>query len=140
MIKAMKNLTIRGRELAFGLVIYGIAASNVALAAVGGTAPPIKPGTTGPTTGTELYGLGVKLVNWFFAFVILIGIAMIILSGLEYMTASRAGDKDKAGGAKSRIVWVAIGVAIVFLAWLVVTQIIPDIIGAEQVAPPRDFR
>ena len=65
---------------------------------------------------------------------------MIILSGLEYMTASRAGDKDKAGGAKSRIVWVAIGVAIVFLAWLVVTQIIPDIIGAEQVAPPRDFR
>lgn len=88
-----------------------------------------------------IYNIAVKLVNWFFAFAVLIGIAMMIMAGLEYITASRTGDKDKAGAAKSRIVWVIIGMVVVFLAWLIITRIIPDLIGidAPNINPDQTF-
>jgi hypothetical protein len=91
-----------------------------------------------PTTGeyTDIGGLYEFLktgLNWFFGFAILLAIIILIASGIQWMTAG--GNDDSRKSAISRIYYVIAGVGIIFLAWIVVTQIIPQFLGVDIATP-----
>ena len=98
------------------------------------TAPPITP----PTSGTYsdiggLYDLFETGLNWFFGFAVLLAIVILIGSGIQWMTAG--GNDDSRKSALNRIYYTMAGIAIIFLAWIIVTQIIPQFIGVSTVSP-----
>lgn len=96
---------------------------------------PLKISPIGPHNPACLYLVALNLINWFFGFAILLGIAMMIYAGVEYMMASRAGDKDKTAKSKDRVVWVVVGTVIVYLAYLIITKVVPTTIGVLPVFP-----
>lgn len=97
--------------------------------------PPFKISPIGPHNPACLYLVALNLINWFFGFAILLGIAMMIYAGVEYMLASRAGDKDKTAKTKDRVAWVLVGTVIVYLAYLIITKVVPTTIGVLPVFP-----
>lgn len=97
--------------------------------------PPFEISPIGPHNPACLYLVALNLINWFFGFAILLGIAMMIYVGVEYMLASRAGDKDKTAKTKDRVAWVLVGTVIVYLAYLIITKVVPTTIGVLPVFP-----
>lgn len=97
-------------------------------------AQPVIPPTGGSYTDIGgIYDL-VKLgLNWFFGFAILLAIIILIASGIQWMTAG--GNDDSRKSSLSRIYYTIAGVAIIFLAWIIVTQIVPSFIGVGTVTP-----
>ena len=79
------------------------------------------------TTGTELYNLIRTIANWVLVFAILIGVIMLIVGGIMYITA--AGSTARAGTASKLIAFAAVGVAVIVLAWGLV-QVIATLLGA----------
>lgn len=96
-------------------------------------AQPVPP-TEGEYTDVEgLYSFVQMGLNWFFGFAILLAIIILIGSGIQWMTAG--GNDDSRKSALTRIYYVIAGVGIIFLAWIIVTSIIPQFLGVEVVAP-----
>lgn len=97
-------------------------------------AQPITPPTTGSYTNIGgLYNLFKTGLNWFFGFAILLAIIILIASGIQWMTSG--GNDDSRKSALSKIYYTMAGIGIIFLAWIIVTQIIPQFIGVSTVAP-----
>lgn len=95
---------------------------------------PITPPTTGSYTNVGgLYDLFKTGLNWFFGFAILLAIIILISSGIQWMTAG--GNDEARKKSLSKIYYTVAGIGIIFLAWIIVTQIIPQFIGVGTVAP-----
>src|SRR3989344_2169814 len=86
------------------------------------TNPPI-------TTIQQLFDLLKDLTNWFLVFALIIGVVMIIVGGVMYITAG--GSTDKAKTASKLIAFAAIGIAIVALAWGIV-QVVANLVTQDS--------
>ena len=91
----------------------------VALAAVSQTGPP--------TRIEDLYNITKNAMNWVFSFGIIIIVIMVIVGAIGYATA--AGNDDKIKSSKKTVIFGLIGAAIIGLAWLLVSSIIPNFLG-----------
>ena len=74
-----------------------------------------------------IYALFKTALDWFFAFAIILAVIILIFSGIQWMTSG--GNDESRKKALSRIMYTMAGVAIVFLAWIIVTQVIPSFLG-----------
>lgn len=78
-------------------------------------------------TVSYLYCLFVEAVDWFFAFSIIIAIVMLISVGVGMMYAG--GNVEARKSHLNRLYFTLIGVAVIFMAWITVTSIIPQFLG-----------
>lgn len=83
-----------------------------------------------PTLGV-LYGLVVKALSWFFSFALVIAIMMIVYVGVVLTTAGANVDSRKQ--ALTRLYFTIVGVMVMFAAWIIVTQTIPEFLGMGSV-------
>lgn len=75
----------------------------------------------------DIYDLFKDALNWFFAFAVILAVIILIFSGIQWMTSG--GNDEARKKALSRIMYTMAGVGIVFLAWIIVTQVIPAFLG-----------
>lgn len=68
--------------------------------------------------GDDLMAIVVNVINWVLGLLGLIAVIIIIIAGFEWMTAG--GDSGKVDGAKTRMRHALIGLAVIFLAWVIV--------------------
>lgn len=80
----------------------------------------------GPTTINAIADIFLIIMQWIFAFALILGIIMVIISGISYMTA--AGDSDKVGKATKILTYSVIGVAIALISSFVI-QIIRGLLS-----------
>lgn len=106
----MKNKKIIG-FLVLTIMLSMVAVPVLAQQPTPGTA--ITPG--GANTVTGIHAKFVKIIAWFQAFVLLIGVLMIIWAGLTWMMAG--GDATKLGEARQRLTYGLIGIGIAILAY-----------------------
>lgn len=76
----------------------------------------------GIATQTTLRGAILEWVNFFLGFLALVAIIVMIYAGFMYVTA--AGNDEQAGKAKQAIVYVAIGIIVILLAYVFVNALI----------------
>jgi hypothetical protein len=82
-------------------------------------------------TISYLYCLFVEALNWFFAFSIIIAIIMFISVGVGMMYAG--GNVDARKTHLNRLYFTIVGVVVIFMAWIIVTKIIPQFLGLGTV-------
>lgn len=82
-------------------------------------------------TVSYLYCLFIDAVNWFFAFSIIISIIMMISVGVGIMYAG--GNVEARKQHINRLYFTIIGVGVIFMAWIIVTKIIPQFLGLGTV-------
>ena len=71
----------------------------------------------------------IKLVyNFFVAFVVISALLMITIGGFSYILS--AGNQAQAGTAKTIITDALIGLIVVFVSWIILNTINPDLIGS----------
>lgn len=58
-----------------------------------------------------------NLSGWLFAFAIIAGVAMVIISGIAYMFSR--GDTERAGRAAKTLLYAIVGIAVAALAWAI---------------------
>ncbi|OWK27431.1 MAG: hypothetical protein US76_04350 [Parcubacteria group bacterium GW2011_GWA2_38_13b] len=93
-------------------------------------AQPIEPPTESNVGDLDaIYALFKVALNWFFAFAIILAVIILIFSGIQWM--SSGGNDEARKSALSRIMYTMAGVAIVFLAWIIVMQVIPSFLGID---------
>jgi len=90
--------------------------------------PPIQPTETITSIG-GLFNTLVNITNWLLVFALVIGVIMIIVGGVMYITAG--GSTDKAKTASKLIAYAAIGIAVVALAWGIV-KVVASLVGAQD--------
>jgi len=83
-----------------------------------------------PTLGV-LYGLVVKALSWFFSFALVIAIIMIISVGVSL--AAQGANVDSRKQSLNRLYFTIVGVMLMFAAWVIVTQVIPEFLGMGSV-------
>ena len=66
-------------------------------------------------------------MNWLFAFLLIVAVIFIFLAAFSYMTA--AGDPEKMGKAKSKLIYAIIAIVIALVA-KGVQLILRDVLGA----------
>ena len=77
----------------------------------------------------EIYALFKTAMNWFFAFAVILAVVFLIVAGIQWMTSG--GNDETRKKALSTIVYTVAGVAIVFLAWIIVMQVLPSFLGID---------
>ncbi|MEK7627390.1 MAG: hypothetical protein AAB397_02295 [Patescibacteria group bacterium] len=82
-----------------------------------------------PTVGV-LYCLFLKILNWFFAFSIVVAIIYTISIGISMMTAG--GNVDTKKTALNKLYFTAVGVMVIFASRIIVEQIIPKFLGIGE--------
>lgn len=93
-------------------------------------AQPVEPPTESNVGDLDnIYELFKTALNWFFAFAIILAVIILIFSGIQWMTSG--GNDEARKKALSRIMYTMAGVGIIFLAWIIVTQVIPSFLGIE---------
>ena len=60
-----------------------------------------------------------NIINWVLGFLALVAVIIVLIGGFEWMTAG--GNDEKVATAKKRLTYGLIGLAIIFLAWAIVT-------------------
>ena len=75
-----------------------------------------------PTTNSDLPGIVVNIINIVLGLLALIAVVIVLIGGFEWMTAG--GNEDKVATAKKRLIYGLIGLAIIFLAYGIVTFVI----------------
>lgn len=93
--------------------------------------PPNAPPIGSVPTIWNLYKLFVKALDWFFAFSIVVSIIIFIVIGIQLM--SGGGNSESRKNAISKLYWTFAGVGVIFLAWIIVTRIIPSFLGISDV-------
>lgn len=90
-----------------------------------GDEPPIF--FTGPanipsdiTTPTQFIDILQNILGWAFAFAVVIGVAMLIVAGIMYITAGGTG---KAGLAAKLMIFAIVGIAVAGFAWAIVNVV-----------------
>jgi len=66
------------------------------------------------TTAQELVDLIDVVANWLFTFLLVIAVIMLIWAGLDFVTAG--GDPERITGARTKIIYALVGVAVGVLA------------------------
>ncbi|MBI3335192.1 MAG: hypothetical protein HY001_01710 [Candidatus Portnoybacteria bacterium] len=84
----------------------------------------------GPSTFEQLIKVLTDLSGWLFAFAIIAGVAMIIVSGFAYIFAR--GDTSRAGRALQILLYSIIGVAVAALAWSII-NIVANFLTGKQI-------
>lgn len=79
----------------------------------------------------HLYGIFIKALDWLFAFSIVIAIIILISVGVQLSASGANPESHK--NALNRLYFTLAGVAIMFLAWIIVTRIIPNFLGVGAV-------
>ena len=75
-----------------------------------------------PNTNSDLPSMAINIINMILGFLALIAIIIVIIGGFEWMTAG--GNEDKVTTAKKRLTYGIIGLAIIFLAYAIVTFVL----------------
>ena len=70
---------------------------------------------------TDLEATVMNITNWILGFVFLIAVLMIIFGGVMYLTS--AGSQDATDKAKKTIMYALIGLAVVLLAWVLISTL-----------------
>ncbi len=70
-----------------------------------------------------------KMYNFFVAFVIIAALLMVTIGGFSYILS--AGNQAQAGTAKKIITDALIGLVVVFISWLVLNTINPDLLNTN---------
>ncbi len=83
-------------------------------------------GVSGPTTVSGIADIFLTILQWIFAFALILGIIMVIISGISYMTAT--GDSTRVGKATNILIYSVIGVAIALISSFVI-QIIRGLLS-----------
>ena len=104
-------------------------APAAALAQTGGS-PYVVPETN--LSIERVYQLFVSIMNWIFAFAIVLSVILIIVGGISYMTAG--GDDTKTTAARKKIIYGLIGIAVVIAAWGLI-QLIARFLGVNLPRP-----
>ena len=68
----------------------------------------------GPESLEDITSVFEKVVNWFQAIVLLLGIMMIVWAGLAWMTAG--GEEDALKKARQRLIWGLVGIGVALFA------------------------
>lgn len=79
----------------------------------------------------HLYELFIKALDWLFAFGIVIAIIILISVGVQLSVGGANPESHK--NALNRLYFTLAGVVVMFLAWIIVTRIIPDFLGVGAV-------
>ena len=80
----------------------------------------------GPTTVSGIVDIFLIIMQWIFAFALMLGIIMVIISGISYMTAG--GESDRVNKATKVLTYSVIGVAIALISSFVI-QIIRNLLS-----------
>jgi len=99
--------------------------SPLLVIAQGGAPPPTS--FTGPgnipsdiTTPEDFIGVMQNILGWAFAFAMIIGVAMLIIAGVMYIT-SMGSDRTKT--AVSIMIYAIVGIAVTGFAWAIVNVV-----------------
>lgn len=61
------------------------------------------------------------LVNWFFAFFLVLAVFFLLWAAFMYLTS--AGDEEKVGKAKKALIWAIVALVVAFLAKGIITLV-----------------
>jgi len=86
-----------------------------------GPAVPSQVPTKGPTSVLQWYDIFQDVIGWIFVVAIVLGVLMLIIAGIMYMTAG--GNQEKASKAVKMVMYALVGVAIAGLAWALVNVV-----------------
>lgn len=64
---------------------------------------------------SEVLNVVSRVAEWLYVLALTIGVIMLILGGISFMTAG--GDEDKLAAARGKVVYGIVGIAIALLAW-----------------------
>lgn len=67
------------------------------------------------TSKEEILAVIGNIAMWLYTIALTIGVIMLILGGISFMTAG--GDEDKLAAARGKVVYGIVGIAIALLAW-----------------------
>lgn len=85
---------------------------GVAVAAPSDPAETLPPAPISSTT--ELEAIINTIINWVFFIFIAIAVVMIILAGLQFVTAG--GDPTAVSQARTKLIWAAVGIGVALAA------------------------
>lgn len=77
--------------------------------------------------------LATTAMNWVFTFFLIVAVIFLIVGGFQYLTAG--GDPEKQTGARSRIIYSLIGVAVAVLALTLIRIIGSFLTGQSDISP-----
>jgi len=80
----------------------------------------------GPTTVSGIADIFLIIMQWIFAFALILGIIMVIISGISYMTAG--GESDRVSKATKVLTYSVIGIAISLISSFII-QIIRGLLS-----------
>ena len=69
----------------------------------------------------ELSSVAASIINTVISIVGIVAVAVVIMGGIQYVTST--GDPAKTKKARDTIIWGAIGLVVVILAWVIVSFI-----------------
>jgi len=74
------------------------------------------------TQETDLEDIIARIINIILGFLGIIAVIIILVGGFKWMTA--AGNDEQVGEAKKMIIQAVVGLAIIFLAWVIAAFVI----------------
>jgi len=86
----------------------------------------------GPTSVNTYFQIFQNVVGWVFVAAMVLGVLILIIAGIIYMTAG--GDQAKASKAMKMVMYALIGVAVAALAWALVNVVGAYFIGSRLIA------
>lgn len=87
---------------------------------------------TGVNSVEAIFGTFKTIVNWMFAFLMVLIVVFLFYAAFEYLTA--AGDSSKVGNAKTAVLYALIA-AIIALGAQAIISVAANIIGSTSVTP-----
>jgi len=130
---------IRKNSVTFILLLLSILPAPVFAFLSSSSAPPVSLNaprgipTGGPTKLLSFYYIFQNVVGWLFVIAMVLGVLMIIVAGIMYITAG--SDETKAGKAMKVVMYALIGVAVAALAWSLVNVVGNYFLNQRLIAP-----
>ena len=83
-----------------------------------GNSPVIR---NGPTTLRAWFKIVQDVVGWLFTIAIIVGVAILIIAGIVYITSG--GNTGRTGTAGKMVIYAIVGIAVAALAWAIVNLV-----------------
>ncbi|HEX3096028.1 MAG TPA: hypothetical protein VHQ20_02825 [Patescibacteria group bacterium] len=100
----------------------GAANRNANTPQEGGAAGTVVPAKiTDPLKGQSLLGVGLKLINFMLAMIVIAAVVVIIVAGFRMITGG--GNPSQVSTAKKAIVWAVVGIVVAFMSFAIVAII-----------------
>ena len=113
--------------IGFGIMLISKGAVNIVQDALGITPTPCTPSCPLSSVKDVITFL-TRISGWLFAFAMIAGVAMVIISGIAFLLAR--GDAAKAGRAAKILLYSTIGIAVSALAWAIVNIVANFLTGS----------